>query len=170
MIWLLLACAIVHAQNSQPTEYQIKAAFLFNFAKFVEWPPEAFGGASSPLVIGILGDNPFHDDLTRIISHKAVDQHPLVVREYRSLEGLTNCHMLFISNSEKERLPEILALLKGSNVVSVGEMDQFTESGGMIKFALKENKIRFLINNEAAHRAGLKVSSKLLALALRPGN
>jgi ribosome-associated protein YbcJ (S4-like RNA binding protein) len=169
MIWLLLACASVHAQNSQPTEYQIKAAFLFNFAKFVEWPPKAFGGESTPFVIGILGDNPFHDDLTRIIGNKTVDQHPLVVREYRSLDGVTNCHMLFISNSEKERLPEILALLKGSNVVSVGEMDQFTESGGMIKFALKENKIRFLINNEAAHRAGLKVSSKLLALALRPG-
>jgi hypothetical protein len=103
------------------------------------------------------------------ITNKTVDRHPLKVMQYRSLAEVTNCHMLFISSSEKGRLPEILAFLKGSSVVSVGEMDHFTESGGMIKFTLKENKIRFQINNQAATSAGLKVSSKLLALALAPG-
>ena len=168
MIGLLLACTNAHGQNSQPTEYQIKAAFLFNFAKFVEWPPKAIAGGSTPLVIGILGENPFHDDLARIIGNKTVDEHPLVIREYRSVSETTNCHMLFISNSEKARLPEILAHLKGSSVLSVGEMDQFTESGGAINFVMVGAKIRFQINNEAATSAGLKVSSKLLALALRP--
>ena len=167
LIWLLLACPNVHGQNSQPTEYQIKAAFLFNFAKFVEWPPESLGGASTPLVIGILGENPFHDDLARIIGNKTVDEHPLVIREYRSVSEATKCHMLFISSSEKPRLPEILAGLKDSNVLSVGEMDQFTESGGAINFVMVGAKIRFQINNEAAAGAGLKVSSKLLALSLR---
>ena len=157
------------AQESPPTEYQIKAAFLFNFAKFVQWPQAAFTGAASPIVVGVLGENPFHDDLARTIRNKSIDEHPLVIKEFRSPTEATNCHILFISTSEKNRLPEILKGLKGTSVLTVGEMEHFTESGGMINFVLKGKKIRFQINNDEAARAGLKISSKLMSLALPPG-
>jgi hypothetical protein len=169
LIWLLLGGGPGRAQVSQPTEYQIKAAFLFNFAKFVEWPPGAFVKETSPIVIGILGDNPFHDDLARMVRNKTIDKHPLVVQELRLPTEATNCHILFISKSERKRLPEILKNLKGAAVLTVGEMDHFTESGGMINFVLQENKVRFQINSGEAAKAGLRISSKLMNLALRPG-
>lgn len=168
LIWLLLAGGAGRSQESPPTEYQIKAAFLFNFAKFVQWPPTAFAGVTSPVVVGILGENPFHDDLARTIRNKTIDEHPLVIKEFRSPTEATNCHILFISTSERNRLPEILKGLKGASVLTVGEMDHFTESGGMINFVLKGKKIRFQINNDEAARARLKISSKLMSLALPP--
>ncbi|HWX18719.1 MAG TPA: YfiR family protein [Candidatus Binatia bacterium] len=168
LLWLLLAGGHGGAQESPPTEYQIKAAFLFNFAKFVEWPKTAFAGVTAPIVIGILGENPFHDDLARVTRNKTIDDHPLVIKELRSPGEAANCHILFISTSEKKRLPEILGSLRGASVLTVGEMDRFTEAGGMINFVLEGSKIRFQINKDAATSAGLKISSKLLSLASRP--
>jgi hypothetical protein len=167
LVWLL-SVGDGRAQESQPTEYQIKAAFLFNFAKFVEWPPAAFAEATSPMVIGILGENPFRDDLERTIRGKTINNRPLVIKEFRSPAEATNCHVLFISASEKQRLPEIFKGLRGASVLTVGETDRFTETGGMINFVVEGNKIRFQINDAAAKGAGLKISSKLLSLALRP--
>jgi len=169
LLWLLLLSGHGRAQGTPPTEYQIKAAFIFNFARFVEWPAGAFAGTTSPLVIGILGENPFRNDLQRTIGDKTVDDHPLVIKELRSQAEATNCHILFISSSEKPRLPQILKVVNGTSVLTVGEMERFTETGGMINFVQEGSKIRFQINNEAATGAGLKISSKLLNLALRPG-
>jgi hypothetical protein len=168
LIWLMLVSGDGRAQNSAPTEYQIKAAFLFNFARFIQWPPKALAEATSPLVIGVLGENPFHDDLERTMRGKSVDEHPLVVKEFHALAEATNCQILFISTSEKTRLPQILKSIKGSSVLTVGEMDHFTETGGMINFVMEGAKIRFQINNDAAANEGLKISSKLLALAFHP--
>ena len=167
LVWLL-SVGDGRAQESQPTEYQIKAAFLFNFAKFVEWPPAAFAEATSPMVIGILGENPFRDDLERTIRGKTINNRPLVIKEFRSPAEATNCHVLFISTSEKQRLPEILKSLHGTSVLTVGETDRFIETGGMINFVAEGNKIRFQINEVAAKSAGLKISSKLSSLASRP--
>jgi hypothetical protein len=167
LVWLLTVGG-GRAQEFQPSEYQLKAAFLFNFAKFVEWPPEAFAEARSPIVIGILGENPFGGDLERTIRNKTISNRSLAVKEIRSLAEATNCHLLFISTSEKQRLPEIIQGLRGASVLTVGETERFTEAGGMINFVLEGNKIRFRINDEAAKSAGLKISSKLLSLALRP--
>jgi hypothetical protein len=165
---LLRGGSLVDAQEeSQPTEYQIKAAFIFNFAKFVEWPAAAFSKASSPIVVGVLGENPFHDALEKTIRNKTVDEHPVVIREFRAATDATNCHILFISSSEKGRLPQILKQLNGRSVLTVGEMAGFTETGGMINFVLEGTKIRFQINNDAANGAGLKISSKLLNLSVR---
>ena len=168
LVWLV-SVSVGHAQEAPPTEYQLKAAFLFNFAKFVEWPPAAFAGAKAPMIIGILGENPFHDDLTRTIGNKTIDEHPLEIKElqFSSLAQATNCHILFISTSEKKRLPEIFAGLKGASVLTVGETDRFTETGGMINFVPEGTKIRFKVNQDTASKAGLKISSKLLSLAVR---
>jgi hypothetical protein len=166
---LLLAAPYGRGQAASPSEYQLKAAFLYNFARFVEWPPAAFADPSSPMLIGILGQNPFGDALDMTISGKNINNHPLKKVEIRSLAEVTNnCHILFISASEKKRLPEILAALRGASVLTVGETDRFTENGGMINFVLEGTKIRFQINDAEAKRAGLKVSSKLLSLATRP--
>ena len=159
------------AQQAQPTEYQLKAAFLFNFAKFVEWPPKAFASKTSPMVIGILGDNPFQDDLTRMIRDRSVDEHPLKVLEIKEFPSpeATNCHILFISNSQKAHLTNIIESLRGIAVLTVGEAGNFTESGGMIKFYVEQTKIRFQINQDAATKASLKISSKLMSLSSKPG-
>lgn len=167
LVWLL-AFGGVTAQDSTPTEYQIKAAFLFNFAKFVEWPEAAFAEAKSPIVIGILGENPFRDDLEQTIRNKTVNDRPLVAKEFHSSGEATNCHILFISASEKARLPEILESLRNTTVLTVSETDGFTEAGGMINFFLEGKKNRFQINDTAAKNARLKISSKLLSLASGP--
>jgi hypothetical protein len=173
LILLALLGRSGQAQQPQPTEYQLKAAFLFNFAKFIEWPTQAFTNKTSALVIGILGENPFHDDLARMVQNKLVDEHPLKVMEIKEFHlpaDMTNCHILFVSNSEKERLPEILDALRGRPVLTVGESDNFIESGGMIRFFLEQTKIRFHINQDAATKSGLKISSKLMSLSSRPGS
>jgi hypothetical protein len=170
LVWLVPDWRPVRAQDSQPSEYQIKAAFIYNFAKFVEWPAKSLPSDDSPLVIGILGENPFHDDLSRVVTGKKVDEHPLVIKPVRTALEATNCHTLFISASEKPRLSQILKALRGASVLTVSEMDGFTEAGGMINFVREGTKVRFRINNEAASRVGLKISSKLLMLAIRPAS
>jgi hypothetical protein len=168
VLGLLLLGVDGRAQTSQPSEYQIKAAFIFNFARLIEWPQTAFPEPTSPLVIGVLGDNPFHEDLQKTLRDKAVDKHPLIIKEFKSLGEATNCHILFISNSEKPRLAQVLEGVKRTSVLTVGEMERFTENGGMINFIREGTKIRFRINHETAADAGLKISSKLLSLALNP--
>jgi hypothetical protein len=164
----LLLPADASAQESQPSEYQVKAAFLFNFAKFVEWPPETFAGATSPLVVGILGDSPFGGDLERTIQNKTINNRLIVVKSLHSLAEATNCQVLFISTSEKKRLAEIFDGLHGASVLTVSETDGFTEAGGMINFVWEGKKIRFEINNDAARKANLKINSKLLSVAFHP--
>jgi hypothetical protein len=167
LVWLLTVGA-GRAQESPPTEYQLKAAFLLNFAKFVEWPPAAFAETRSPILLGILGENPFGDAVEQTIRGKTINNRPLMVKQFRLAAEATNCHILFIGASEKARLPEILAAFRGTSVLTVGEMDRFTETGGMINFVRQGNKIRFQINEVAAKSVGLKISSKLLSLASRP--
>jgi hypothetical protein len=156
------------AQDSAPSEYQVKAAFLYNFAKFIEWPPQAFATPSSPIIIGILGENVFGDNLEKTVAGKVVNNRSLQVKRIDTTSAATNCQILFISASEKDRFPKILQDLQGSGVLTVSDTDHFMESGGMINFVLESNKIHFQINDEAAKKAGLKISSKLLSLAVHP--
>ena len=164
---LLLALGSSRAQDAQPSEYQLKAAFLFNFAKFVEWPPEVFSAPAAPIVIGIIGENPFGKDLEDIVRDKKINARALIIKPIASLDDGKKCHLLFISTSEKSRMPEIFRALGKASVLTVGETDQFTQNGGVINFVREGNKIRFEISDDAAKRAGLKISSKLLSLAVR---
>ena len=175
LIWrvtlvLLLAVVSVRTQEPKPEPaYKIKAALLFNFAKFVEWPPEAFADKTSPWVIGVFaqkGQNPFENHLEQTIRGKKVNDRPLRVKECYSVTEATNCHILFICTSERERLPEIFDGLRDTHALTVGETDDFIKTGGMIKFFPQGDKIRFEINDDAAKKAGLKISSKLLSYAI----
>ena len=154
------------AQTSQPTRYQIEAAFIYNFARFVDWPAQAFPDASSPMVIGIIGKNKFGPDLADSIRGKMIRGHPLQFRECATLAEAAQCQVLFISDSEKNRLPKILSGLDGDSILTVSETDNFIASGGMINLRIVNDKMRFDINNSAAKSAGLTISSKLLNLAL----
>ena len=153
----------VQAQSSN--EYQVKAAFLYNFAKFVDWPGDAFGNTNAPLVIGVIGDDPFGGALDQAINGKTINGRPLVVRRLRWGQDLRSCHIIFISSSERQRLPQIIQSLKGASVLTVGDMGQFNQQGGIINFILEANKVRFEINSSAAGQARLRISSKLLSLA-----
>jgi YfiR/HmsC-like len=166
LVWLL-ASGGGRAQESPPTEYQLKAAFVLNFARFVEWPPAAFAKADSHIVLGILGETPFGNILKQTLQGKKVNGRELEVTKLPSSAAATNCHILFIGVSNKARLAEILKDLGRASLLTVGETDGFTDSGGMINFVPQGNKIRFQINEVAARSAGLKISSKLLSLAVR---
>ncbi len=146
-------------------EYEIKAAFLYNFAKFVEWPAEAFVDPQAPFVLGVVGEDPFGSVLAQTVGGKTVNGRQLMVRRFKHGEDLRGCHILFVSSSEKKHLAQILESLKGSSVLTVGETDRFAQFGGAVNFILEANKVRFEINVDAAARARLKLSSKLLALA-----
>ena len=133
--------------------------------KFVEWPGDPLADTHGHWVIGIVGDNPFGDELNQITLGKTVQGHDLQVKRFQPGEDLHACHVLFISLSEKKRLPSLLANLNGSSVLTVADMEHFIESGGMIQFVMEEKRVRFGIDVGAASRARLKISSKLLSLA-----
>jgi len=153
-----------HAQEAQQSEYQVKAKILFTFAKFIEWPQAAFTNAKAPLIIGLLGDNPFGSHLESFVRDKVIGNRPVIVKSCQTIEEAKKCHLLFISVADKKRLQENLDGLTGASVLTVGESEAFTKSGGMIRFFLEGQKVRFEINDDAAKKAGLKIDSKLLGL------
>ena len=155
------------AARPDPTEYRLKAAFLLNFARFVEWPPANFSENTTPLAVGILGEDPFGSILDQTLEGEEAQGRGLLVHRGRALEELPPCHVIFICRSEEKDLPEILARLRQRGVLTISEVDGFTEMGGMINFIEENQRIRFEVNQDTAEREALKISSKLLRLASR---
>lgn len=162
---LLVAGPGLAAQGVRASEYQVKAVFLFNFAQFVDWPAAAFPDSVTPLVIGILGDDPFGGVLDQTVRDERLGARAFRVRRYQSVDEITTCHILFISRAEGPRSNVILAGLKHRPILTVSEADGFAERGGMIRFVTDRNRIRLQINLEAAEAAHLTISSKLLRVA-----
>jgi hypothetical protein len=150
------------AQSPPDPEYQLKAVFLFNFAQFVEWPASAFPGPDAPLVIGVLGEDPFGTYLDETVRAETVNGRPLEVRRYRGVEEIGTCHILFVSRLEEGRLREVLDSLRGRSILTVSDAARFATRGGMVGFVTDHNRIRLRINLEAAQAAHLTLSSKLL--------
>jgi hypothetical protein len=172
LVLVLAAAAAAPAAAAPPPappapslEYDVKAAFLYNFAKFVEWPAEARGGEHDPLSLCIFGADPFGSRLDELVKGETIAGRSLAVRRIRQLSEIKSCHIAFFSHAEAEQVPAALASLRGSNVLTVGEDDGFAEQGGMIQFYLAENRVRFAINLDALEGTHLRVSSKLLRLA-----
>ena len=165
----LLALAAVfgnlHAAAPVADEYPVKAAFLFNFAKFVEWPADAFKGPEDPFAICVLGQNPFGSALEDVVRNKTVANRAFVVRDVSNAQQASKCHIVFVSASERKRFRSHLDELKGHPILTVGEAEDFTEYGGIINFKLKDARVRIEIDADAAERARLRISSKLLSLA-----
>ncbi len=169
LILCLLAAGGLSARQARPeekppTEYELKAAFLHRFASFVTWPPAAFPEADTPVTIGILGKDPFGEILDRAVEGETVENRRFRIIRSGTIEKLKDCHILFVCASESERTIRILDGLAGLPVLTVGEFPRFAGDGGVVNFYLDGNKVRFEINPDAAHRAGLKISSKLLKL------
>jgi hypothetical protein len=164
-VWLLSAGSEASAKTAISREYEIKTVFLFNFAQFVDWPPEAFANPQAPLVIGVLGDDPFDGYLDETVRGEKVNNRPFVVRRYRRAEDIDVCHVLFIGRTEHRKLEHILAVLKGRSILTVGDMEGFARDGGIIRFVTENNRIRFRIDEDAAQSVHLIISSKLLRLA-----
>ena len=175
MVFLALHLAVppfTIAQSKSAGEYEVKAAFLYNFAKFIDWPANSFAGPQSPFLICILGADPFGRAMDDALQGKMVGSHLVAIQRVKEFADLRHCQMVFVSSSESPRLAKILQSLRGSSVLVVGESEGFAIAGGTIQFAIEQDRVRFLINPDAAENAGIKVSSKLLALAkvVHPGS
>jgi hypothetical protein len=166
-LWLLLPNVLLFGQTSfsDVKEYQVKAAFLYNFTQFVEWPPSTFSEPEGPLVIGILGKDPFGNFLDETVRGENVNGHPLRVTRFKNLEDVKDCHILFISDSEKDNLKAILDKVRTQPILTVGDFNNFARQGGIIRFITEDRRTRLRINIEAARLANLAISSKLLRLA-----
>jgi YfiR/HmsC-like len=164
--WALLAIAwSTSAQANSSSEYVVKAAFLFHFAQFVEWPERAFKDANSTLTYCTVGGDPFSGALDDSLRAKVIGEHGIRVHHLKQLEGVHDCQILFIGAAESKNAARILASVKGDAVLTVGETPHFAEDGGMIGFCMEGKKIRFEINVEAVNAAKLKMSARLLTLA-----
>ena len=146
-------------------EYDLKAAFLFNFAQFVEWPEDAFPSPSTPITIGIVGEDPFGTSLDEIVANETAHDRKLVVRRYKTVDEVDACHILFIGHAESKRLDRIPPRLGNHSILTVGETPDFTAHDGMIGFQMAKNRLRLRINAPAARAARLVISSKLLRQA-----
>jgi hypothetical protein len=151
--------------QSATSEYHVKAAFLFHFVQLVEWPVGAPGNDVNPVTVCTIGEDPFQGDLEATLAGQSVGTRPFRVRHLKPLEDFQGCQVLFVSRRDAVRLGRLLVELKDGPILTVGESDGFAQQGGMIGFLLVDNKVRFEINLEAAERANLKISSRLLLLA-----
>ncbi|HWO29072.1 MAG TPA: YfiR family protein [Candidatus Acidoferrum sp.] len=154
--------------SSDSSEYLIKAGFIFNFAKFVDWPPTTFAQPDSPIVIGILGTDPFGAIIDQIVQDKKIGGRGFVVKRLKwgtDPKDLRDCKILFVGASERLHIDELVQIVRGLPILTVGETPGFAEHGGVIRFVLEDNRVRFEVNVEAARQAGLTISSRLLTLA-----
>ena len=155
----------IWAQVNQSVEYQVKAAFLYNFVKFVDWPPDAFQSEKSPITLCVFRYDPFGSALDEVIAGQTLNNRRLLVQQINKLPDLKACQLVFVSDREDKHLPEILDSLEGASALVVGEGEDFAEHSGGIQFFLENKRLRFAVNVDAIQRARLKLSSKLLALA-----
>jgi hypothetical protein len=164
--WLLINPVGVPAQNAKPSEYDVKAAYLFNFGRFVEWPARAAETANDSFAICVLGRDPFGTALNATIARETIAGKSVVAKQILSPQDAEHCQVLFISSSEDRKLKQILDALGTASILTVSDLPQFIERGGMVQFVLAENRVRFEVNSAITERAGLTLSSELLKVAV----
>lgn len=164
LLSLFLALMPAGAQP-QTEEYRVKAAFLFHFAQLVDWPSDSLGDDKNPLTFCTFGKDPFQGDLDATLQGKSIGSRSLRVRHLKQAQEIQGCQILFLGEGERDQLVPLLAAMKRDAILTVGETDGFVKQGGMIGFCLENSKVRFDVNVDAAARAKLKISSRLLLLA-----
>jgi len=173
--WLLMV-PTMQGQHSKPTEYEVKATYLYNFSRFVEWPAKVTPAQSGSFAICVLGKDPFGPALDAILADEATTGKTVVAQRILTPQDALNCRVLFISSSESTRLKQILTTLGNASVLTVSELPQFTQRGGMVQFISEGNRVRFEVNLASAENAGLTMRSELLKVAVnvrrntRPGD
>jgi hypothetical protein len=165
-LWLFAAAFGADAAQAQDvSDVQVKSAFLYNFARFVEWPHDAFAGPGAPITIGVVGNNHFARTLEQTVRGRQVNGRPISVKVLTTDGDLKSCHILYIQSSSDRRTSAILADTDSASVLTVGDSEHFAHIGGVINFFVQDSRVRFEINPDAAERAHLRISAKLLALA-----
>jgi hypothetical protein len=153
------------AQSKAPPDYEVKAAFLVNFPKYVEWPADASADTNKPIIVACLGESKVSDALRKIIQSRPPNGRAIVARVIATEDESAGCHILFIGDAERRRLPAVLEKLKGESVLVIGESEGFLDKGGIINLALRDRKVRVDVNLDAAREANLKIRSQLLGVA-----
>lgn len=165
LVLCLVALTPLSAAPPSPNEYSLKAVFLYNFCRFVDWPPAAFNSPNEPLIIGIIGQDPFGALLAEAIAGENYHGRPIQIAHFRSPREIRQCHLLFVSDSAAGEYGAIIAAAAGRNILTVGESDVFLDQGGMIALTAEQNRVRLRINPTALRNTQLSVSSKLLQVA-----
>jgi hypothetical protein len=163
---VFLISSIVSAQQAKPKEYEVKATYLYNFGRFVQWPANVAASTGDSFPICVIGQDPIGPALNTIVSGESIVGKPVVVKQISKPQDALGCRVLYISLSEETRLKEILAALNKATVLTVSDISQFSQRGGMIQFVLDGNKVRFEVNVTSAADAGLTLSSELLKVAV----
>lgn len=159
------ATAAAPVRAGAPSEHQVKAAFLYNFANFVEWPDDVLGPAGAPLRVCVVGADPFGGALDDAFRGQIVHERQVRISRGPTIAAVGRCHILFLSQSEQGRWPDLLKELRGTATLTVADGAPLVRQGGMVSFVIEAKRVRFEINRAAAEHAGLRISSKLLALA-----
>lgn len=162
----MISPSIMQGQHAKAVEYEVKATYLYNFARFVRWPAQGLNGQSDSFAICVLGDNPFGLALQATVAQETIGGKSVVARQISVPQDAMNCRVLFISSSENKRLKQILTSLDTASVLTVSDLPHFTLRGGMVQFVLEGNRVRFEVNSATAERAGLTLSSELLKVAV----
>ena len=162
----VMPATLLRAQSAKPSEYEVKAAYLHNFGKFVRWPESATAEGQS-FSICVLGKDPFGKILDTILEGASWQGKPVAAKRIAAVEDAAACNLLFVSSSESERLGQILSALGKRPILTVSDAPQFSRRGGAIEFVLSENRVRFEVNAGAAEKAGLDINSQLLKIATR---
>lgn len=160
------ASVVAPAGDEAVPEFALKAAFLFNFARYTEWPEAAFADDDAPIVLGILGVDPFGDILDELLAGKEINDRQVVLKRYASLDKLERCHLLFVSRSMEKQWKDVHKRIQDWNVFTVADFGDFARDGGVARFFIQSLQVRFEINVDAAERAKLKISSQLLKLSV----
>jgi hypothetical protein len=163
LAWVLIGLPSIQGQHAKATEYEVKATYLYNFSRFVEWPAQA---QSDSFAICVLGDNPFGPALKATVAQETISGKSVVAKEVPAPQDAMSCRVLFISSSEDKRLKGILISLGTASVLTVSDLPNFAQRGGMVQFILEGNRVRFEVNSATAERAGLTLSSELLKVAV----
>lgn len=157
--------------SDQPfSEHEVEAAFLYHFTKYIEWPPQVFASAQSSMVLGFLGSDPFRGAVEEVIADRLVDGRTLVWKKFDQPPRSGECHALFIGSDDEARMKQALARLRTEPILTVGDSEAFGRAGGIVWFRVSGNRVRFAINIDAARRAGLPISSRLLGVATVVGD
>jgi hypothetical protein len=158
-------CLTTLSAWAEDREHQIKAAFIYNFAKFIDWPATFQNQSGAPFTVGILGTDGFDEDLRTVLSGKSIDGHSFVIRKLDSESGVSGCRIAIIGTGDPDRIARMARWCRGTGTLLVGEAPNFAKSGGAIGFILEDGAVRFEINLDSARSSGLSISSKLLGLA-----
>ena len=165
LLFLFTLRAPAYAQVA--SEYQVKAAFVYNFAKFVEWPAREFATPTAPIRICVWKDHSFEAELNHIANGKSIAGRPVGIIAVQDADQGRNCHILFVNSSQEKQVHHIVEVLRDTSVLTVGETRDFVDEGGIIGFTMQDDRVQFQVNHRAANQAGLRISSRLLSLAKR---